>query len=138
MEFILLFLIILINAISITAILKNKIEVNIPIAVIGIILIEYIFGLFDKLLLGVRIIEILTLISTVYMLYAILKKRIKIKEQIITPGLVIYIIICLAIIIVNKNMLFKEYDEFSHWGIIVKHMFEFRKFWSKCRICITI
>lgn len=133
MEFVLLFLIILINSIALTIKLKNRIEVNIPISIIGLILTVYIFGLFDKLLLGVRVIEILTILVLVYVLYTIIKnkKEINIKEQVLTPGLFVYIFFCIGIIIFNKGMLFKEYDDFSHWGLVVKHMFEFRKLRSK-------
>ena len=130
MEFILLFLIILINSIALTIKLKNRIEVNIPISIIGLILIVYIFGLFDKLLLGVRVIEILTILVSVYALYTIIKnkKEINFKEQILTPGLFVYMFLYTGFIIFNKGMLFKEYDDFSHWGLVVKHMFNFGNF----------
>lgn len=134
MEFILLFLLILINSIALTIKAKNRIEVNIPITIIALVLIIYLFGLFDKLLLGVKIIEMLAIILVGYITYSFIKnkKHINIKEQILTPGLFIYILLCLVFIIFNKDMLFKEYDEFSHWGLVVKQMFEFRKFWGKC------
>ena len=134
MEFILLFLLILINSIALTIKLKNRIEVNIPITIIALVLIIYLFGLFDKLLLGVKIIEMLAIILVGYITYFFIKnkKHIDIKEQILTPGLFIYILLCLVFIIFNKDMLFKEYDEFSHWGLVVKQMFEFRKFRGKC------
>ena len=140
MEFIVLFLIIFINSIALTIKLKNRIEVNIPITIIALILVVYILGLFDKLVLAVKVIEIITIILTGYIIYSFIKGResIKIKEHILTPGLLIYMLLCIFFILFNKDMLFREYDEFSHWGLIVKHMFEFRKFWSKCRFCITI
>lgn len=133
MEYILTFLVIYINSIALTIKLKNKIESNIPRTIIGIILIVYIFGLFDKLRYGVISISIFTVFMAIFIIYKIIKNRkeINIKERIITPGLVVYVLLGILYIIFNKGIVFIEYDEFSHWGLIVKNMYEFGDFGTK-------
>lgn len=80
MEFIILFLIILVNSIAISNILKRKIELAIPISVILITIIVYIAGLFDNLNIGVIIVEIVSLISLIYNIIKLVKD-IKAKKQ---------------------------------------------------------
>lgn len=127
MEYVLMFILIFVNSKVITIKLKNKIETNIPIAIIGIILVVYIFGLFDKLIYGVYTVIFLTVIEFIFIIYYFVKyrKEIKIKETIFTPGILVYILLGLVCILFNKGIVFREYDEFSHWGLIVKNMFEF-------------
>ena len=49
MEFIAMLIIILTISISVTNIMKKKIELTIPLTVIGITIVVYITGLFDNL-----------------------------------------------------------------------------------------
>lgn len=128
MELIILIMIIITNSITITNILKKKIEYTIPITVIIMTIIVYIFGLFDNLDLGVKVVEGISIIATIYNLLIIIKsiksKQIKEKlERIITPGLLVYVLLYILFIIINKGRVFEWYDEFNHWGLIVKNMY---------------
>ena len=75
MEYILMFIIILINATTLKILLKNRIEENIPISVIGIILITYIFGLFDKLEIGIIITNVITIVNSIIVIYYYIKEK---------------------------------------------------------------
>lgn len=93
MEYVILLLIILSNAIALTNILHKKIELTIPVTVIAITLIVYIAGLFNKLTIGVKIVEIIACISTIYDVIYIIKaiktKQIKKKyKRILTPRII--------------------------------------------------
>ena len=128
MEFLILFFIIFTIALSIRNYLQKKIEETIPIAVILITLVVYIAGLFDNLSIGVRIIEFISIIATIYNTIYIVKKiknnQIKQEiEKILTPGLFIYVVFFIIFIIINNKRIFEEDDEFSHWGLIIKNMF---------------
>ena len=128
MEFIIMFIIILINAILYTIKLKNRIETNIPLAVVSLILIVYVFGLIDKLMYGIIAIVIITIIELIYEIIFFIKNKNKLKEILFVPGIFVYFILGLIFIKFNRGILFIEYDEFSHWGLIVKNMFEFGNF----------
>lgn len=124
MEYISIYAIILINAVAITIKLKNRIEINIPISVVLIVLVVYILGLFNQLTIGVTLIIALTVVSLIYCIYSFIKKKdTQIKEQILTPGLIVYILLGIISAIFNKGRVFCQYDDFTHWGLIVKNMF---------------
>ena len=93
MEYIIFFIILIINTIFITTKLKNKIETNIAITIISMIIIVYIFGLFNQLKYGVLLLAIITSINFIYDIYYLIKNRknIKLKDKIITPGMIVYI-----------------------------------------------
>lgn len=133
MEFIVLFLIIFTNSVLISNLLNKKIEQVIPIAVILITLVVYIAGLFDNLDIGVNIVELLSIFSTIYnIIYAIkLAKNKKLKskiEEIATPGLLVYIMLYFSFIFLNSGRIFEDVDEFNHWGLIVKNMYMYNAY----------
>lgn len=126
MEFLYVFFILFITSITLTIVFKKRIEQVIPISVLEIILIIYIMGLFDNLSLGVLIICISTLIQLIFIALYLRKQTKEIKtivKRIVTPGLAIYIGLFIISIILNKGRIFEDYDEYNHWGIIIKNMF---------------
>lgn len=133
MGFLTVFAIILSFSITLTILLKKKIEQVIPISVVGIILIIYVAGLFDNLKMGVNIVQALTIIQLIFIVIIIIKKDKKneLKElvkNIATPGLVLYILLFVLSIIINKNRIFEDYDEFNHWAVIIKNMFMYNTY----------
>ena len=77
-----IFGIILSFSIVLTIILKKRIEQVIPIAIVEIVLIVFIAGIFDNLKLGVNILQIFSIIQLVFIFISIIKadKDKKIKE----------------------------------------------------------
>lgn len=128
MGYVIIFFIILTYASMLTIIFKKKIEEVIPISIVEIILIIYLFGIFDKLQLGVKIVQIATIIQLIAILIIILLKKDKeevkkIVNRIITPGLFVYVILFISSIFINKGRILENYDEFNHWAVIIKNMF---------------
>lgn len=125
MEFIVMLIIILTISISVTNIMKKKIELTIPLTVIGITIVVYITGLFDNLDIGVKIVEVVAVIATIFNIVHILKSKDKkeIGQLILTPGLFTYIALFLVFILINKGRIFEDYDEFNHWALIIKNMY---------------
>ena len=65
-------------------------------------------------------------------------KKIKEKiEMIITPGAVIYIVLCTIAIFSNKGRLFENHDEFTHWGKLVKNMFMYNTYGTNAESVLT-
>lgn len=128
MGYIIIFFIILTYSSMLTIVLKKRIEEIIPISIVEIILIIYLFGIFDKLQLGVKIVQIATIIQLIAILMILLLKKDKeeikkIVKRIITPGLFVYVILFISSIFINKGRIFENYDEFNHWAVIIKNMF---------------
>ena len=128
MGYIIIFFIILTYSSMLTIVLKKRIEEIIPISIVEIILIIYLFGIFDKLQLGVKIVQIATIIQLIAILIIILLKKDKeevkkIVNRIITLGLFVYVILFISSIFINKGRILENYDEFNHWAVIIKNMF---------------
>ncbi len=109
--------------------LNKKIEQVIPVTVMGMVLFVYTFGLFEKLNIGIITIKVMAIVLAIYLISRIIMeiKRKQIKSmiaKIITPGFIIYVIMYLLFSYVNRNSLFIHHDEFSHWGLMIKNMYQ--------------
>lgn len=108
---------------------NKPIEKTIIINLMLIIFLLYIFGLMGFLKVGVYFIGILSLILMLYSIILCLKKEKNIYlNNIVTPSLVIFIIIYFILIFMHRGRLLIHWDEFSHWGDVVKAMFTINDF----------
>ena len=123
MGYLIIYFIIIVYASMLTILLKKRMEEVIPISIVEIILIIFISGLLDNLKIGITITEVLAILQLILIIIITLKKRKEIIENIVTPGLLVYTLFFLANIIINKDRMLENYDEFNHWGVIVKNMF---------------
>lgn len=127
MSYCIIFSILITFATMLSIIFKKRIEETMPISTVGIILIIFLAGLLDNLKIGAIIVQILTIVQLIFILITILKKdKDGIKEilgRILTPGLLIYTLLFIVNIIINRGRIFEDYDEFNHWAVIIKNMF---------------
>lgn len=142
MEYFIGIFIILIYSICFSLFFKRKIDETIKIGVLEIILIIYIAGLFDNLKLGVWIVVAMALIQLIAILYwlCIQKDKNKIIEnikRITTPGLVVYISLCIIFAFLNKDRMFTLHGEFNHWATLVKNMYKYNTFGTNPESIIT-
>lgn len=136
MEYLVAFLIILIFSAMLSILFKKKIEEVIPISIVEIILIIFLAGLFGHLEIGLVIVEILMVIQSFIILiltwYKAGKGKVKeIKEaikRIITPGLFVYMALFVINVIINQGRILEDYDEYTHWGVIIKNMFMYNTY----------
>lgn len=133
MGFFVVFTVIFCFAACLAIVLKKRIEQVIPVAVLAVILIVYVFGIFDNLRLGVFIVQVLTAANLVFLGITVLKfdkenKLKELREYILTPGLVIYMCLFALSIFINKDRILQDYDEFNHWAVIVKNMFMYNSY----------
>ena len=120
--FVFLFIIILASAIAIH--FKHRIEETIVVAIMGVILVLYFSGLVcgGNLLPGVYICLLLGGGALLYVVKSIITDRDGIKTYCLVPGLLIYFFLFGWIWYINRYRLFSSWDEFSHWGLVVKNM----------------
>ena len=107
--------------------LENKIKVDkkftllLSFTIIG--LLEFIFGIINTMKIGSLLI---VLLSFGYIIYSCIKKSIN-KEEIIkeikNPINIVCALFFIYITVIGLNMHLTHYDNFSHWGLIVKSMF---------------
>lgn len=108
---------------------KFKQESSVTIVFLSSALLLYIAGLFNLMKFAVYLIYLFAIISFVYIIYCIIKKKIKIRE-IFTPGIIMYIFVIMIMAFIVKDTYYYEWDEFSHWGANLKAMVEYDVFWS--------
>lgn len=102
---------------------RKKIEELLPISIMGIIFVLYLCGLFGNLSIGFHLILLLSIISLGLFLFLFHRDRKSWTSLLITPGLMAF---CLLLFIVywgHQDRVFSEWDEFSHWGLVIKNMF---------------
>ena len=116
-------------ATCITQRFKFKQESSVTIVFLSSALLLYIAGLFNLMKFAVYLIYLFAIISFVYIIYCIIKKKIKIRE-IFTPVIIMYIFVIMIMAFIVKDTYYYEWDEFSHWGANLKAMVEYDVFWS--------
>ena len=100
---------------------KIKIEFLPCLIFTGIILIMYLGGLLNILQIMAYIIFSIGILIFLRILY---KKYLDILviKSILSPGILLFFLACILLIICYHNARLIHYDNFSHWGLIVKQM----------------
>lgn len=117
---------------NLTLLLKKRFEEVLPSAIMLSGLILYLASFLGKLSIGFYL---LVFVSLGFPIFLLIKKN-KEKElilyldKILTPGLLIFFVVYLEIYILNLNRGFTEWDEFSHWGPMVKETLRLDTFYS--------
>ena len=88
--------------------------------------------LFSTFLVGFVVNILLALFSIGYIIITKYKKKdlTQLKNNFLTKGFYAFILIYIAIFIFDLNRSFTVWDEYSHWGVMVKEMFRLDKFYS--------
>lgn len=108
---------------------KKNISIGklIPTVFLSEILIIYIGGLLKLLKPTSIVLILLSLIFFILFIYDCIKKKRNIKD-IFSPVVVIYLLFALFLMLFHYGRLLSEWDEFSHWGDVVKAMFTINDF----------
>ena len=101
---------------------NKRIEDIIPMTLFFVVLIIYIAGLFKVLKLGIYINIIISIILLVLSFIELKKNQNKIKE-IFSPSLLFWILIFIISYVFYEGRMLVEWDEFTHWGDVVKMMY---------------
>ena len=103
---------------------KKDISFTLPLSGFTLTFLAYILS-WTKLFPYFRdIINIVILLFSVYAGFVFLRSKDKKQrlQGVLSPGLIGYLILCVIAVRVS-NALFCQWDEFSHWGTVVKDMF---------------
>ena len=106
---------------------NKKFEEILPLTIFSIILIIYILGLFNQLKLGVYIVVILAIILYILSIINVIKNKknlIKIIKNFLTPGFVLWCFAFLTLCLFYRGRMIIKWDEFTHWGDVVKMMYQ--------------
>ena len=124
-------LLILAVFIGYSCLIHHKLKINsafIPIMIITTITcIVYIFGLANKLKLAVNSITIIGLLFFIYYIMKTVRKKFSMKFF-LCPAIVFFILGSAYFMFLLKDVSYFHYDNFSHFGRIVKEIFYFDSF----------
>ncbi|NLV90538.1 MAG: hypothetical protein GX032_03615 [Tenericutes bacterium] len=112
--------------------LKNKKEIgeNIFLALIIFLMLLFIIGILGLLQYSVLIISFISLVCFIYSIFCIHKNKPVIKNILFKPSLIYTIILFILAHFLFRNSFMNKWDEFSHWGIYVKNMFNENVLWN--------
>ena len=100
---------------------KNKIKKEfLPIIIISLIaVVQYLGGIINQMRITAIIIGVTGFVLAIYEIFLILKNK---KKDKIDINLIIYCSITALFIYLLKGVKLTHYDNFSHWGMIIKNM----------------
>lgn len=124
MEYIFLILLLLNASIAFSTFFNKKVEQTLVLSIFLYILILFLCGVLGSLNLGFIMILITNGGLLVYNIYSFLRKRININKNILTVGLILFIISYIVIVWNSIDRVASSWDEFSHWATVVKNMFD--------------
>lgn len=108
-----------------SAFTKRNGELFLPITVFGMIAITYLFGIFNILDKSIYMIWTITIASyLIGTIKIIFDKSIKeFVKNFFSFGIIFFVLSVLLLIVYNRGRYFSSWDEFSHWGAVVKSMY---------------
>jgi hypothetical protein len=106
--------------------LKRKLAETLFLAVVTVTGVLYCFGLINRqgcLLFGVYSIIVFSVAGALFLLYTFIKHRQNFHDAEVLKGCLIYVSFLMFALFINYGRGFYGWDEFSHWGTIVKHFY---------------
>lgn len=128
MIYALIFVILLNVSLSMAIYFKKRIEETLFLSIVGIILILFLSGIIVNFNIGYYFILFLNIPLMFYNIKSICKNRSIIKENLLTPSLLLLALSLIFLGWLNHGREFVVWDEFSHWALVVKNMFYFNDF----------
>lgn len=106
---------------------NRKWEETVGLSLIAAVFIMYVAGLTEHLLTGVYSVYILSAICLGIAVYLYNHKHMTMKD-LFSPGIVVYGLLFLLILINCNDAWLGRWDEYSHWGLAAKDMFYYDSF----------
>lgn len=123
--FICMFLLILLAAPQALFFRKRRFEELLPISLFCVILILYLFGMFNQLRAGAVAVLSLSVIGFLFFLYRVIfRKDTDALKRFLSPGLLAYVLMGLGVFLLTRGFsAMVDNDNFDHWALVVKNMF---------------
>ena len=108
--------------------LKKEIGFTYILSILSIIFVLYLFGLFGMLKYGIYFIYFITFLLLLYDVKTFIKNKKILKKYILNRGIIIFTVLYLFLFCIHYGRLLSTWDEFNHWGDVVKVMFTMDNF----------
>ena len=130
LRYVILYGIIVAGSIGLTHLFKKKTNQTIPLSILLIMVILYLFGLIKELKLGIICIG---LIYGILAIYSIIRSFIKhthkeLIKNVFTKGFIVFTIIFVVFAITTFHKTFTVWDEYTYWSVASKNMYYLNDF----------
>ena len=125
MEYIVLPFLLLNLGIFYSNVFNKKIDQTLFLGIFTYTFILYLFGLLSILNIGFYVSLVLSFFALIYNIYSFACLKKNFKDNVLTTGLIVFILFYLFVLFLNIGMQVNAWDEFSHWGLKVKNLYEF-------------
>ncbi|MCL2661754.1 MAG: hypothetical protein FWE83_00285 [Oscillospiraceae bacterium] len=126
-----IFLILFIISVALALLLKYRFEQTLAITCFGTIFLFYLLGLAGIMSAGIYVVIAACVIALGLCAWGIVKGSVNkdfLLGRIFTPGFVVFCVFYIFICYVHTGRILSFWDEFSHWGLVVKNMYVFDAF----------
>ena len=126
MSIVIIFAALFLLALSISELFNKQFVEGLPCAVSVIILVLYISGFLNKMYLATYSLVLLSFAAAAVVVFW-RKGRLNFKRSNL-GGVLVFSIVFAYFWYIGQNSLIYSYDEFSHWGLVVKNMYLYNNF----------
>lgn len=140
MSFIFPLIFIIFGSSSMIMVSKRRFEEVLPFFLMCSILIIFLSGFLNQLMIGYIIAFTVAAIFPIFIIIQLIKRKdlSDLRKKIFTPGFCVFLILYTFIYILNVNRGFTIWDEISHWGPMVKETLRIDKFYSAAESALVV
>lgn len=110
---------------GLVALTRRSFERMLPLTFFCTVLVLYLFGVFGALPYGVWALLGLAVASLLLALYRGLRRQVSLLSLLCTPGCLVFYVLFFFFWYSNNGYRIMEWDDFTHWALVVKNMFYF-------------
>jgi hypothetical protein len=127
MTFLIVLAVVVAAAFSLSYLIRSSLLISLPTALFGITAVLYLFAVSNMLFVGFWVVLAGVATATLVSVAMLIKDRELVAhlKSLLTPGLAIFFSLALFSFLLTRGMQLSSWDEFSHWGTIVKATFLF-------------
>lgn len=124
MSFLIAILVVVALSLNAAYIFRRKFEHALPMTIAAVSLLFYVLGLLNIRSIGSYLVLLAVLSSSIFSIHKIIRHKTNPFFVFQSSGLISFLAIILIIGFLASGFVFSTWDEFSHWGLILKNLFQ--------------
>ena len=105
----------------------RRFEEVLPLSLFSVVLMLYVAGMAGQLFMGRNVVLAVGVGSGLVCLYFLIREKRTFLDRVLTPGFAAFVLITLFFWWNSEGRVFMQWDDFSHWGLVVRNMHFFGK-----------
>ena len=100
----------------------RRFEEVLPLSLFSVVLMLYVAGMAGQLFMGRNVVLAVGVVSGLVCLYFLIREKRAFLDRVLTPGFAAFVLITLFFWWNSEGRVFMQWDDFSHWGLVVRNM----------------